>query len=144
MATDRAGNRATQAIGTVTAFPGNTAPRTPALAASGVNPTTVTLTWDHVHPGCGGQSHHGGHVQGVPQHQPVVHAPDPGADRRGAVRGKFVTAQVTDGGQRGLSIYKVVAVTDQGGTLAVSSASPMAKFRLRSGGGVAVSTIAYC
>ena len=123
VATDRAGNRATQAIGTVTAFPGNAAPRTPALAASGVNPTTVTLTWDHVTQDVAGNPIT---VVSYKVYRSTNLSYTPLALVQ-TVEGPFgatVTAQVTDGGQRGLSVYKVVAVTDQGGTLAVSSASP--------------------
>ena len=128
VATDRAGNQATQFAGTVTAVSAAATPQAPALAISRVDATTLALTWNHVTQDLAGQPitviAYRIYRSSTPYFPPAV----PWQTVSGPF-GATVTVQAADLGTPGLTIYNVVAVADVGAVSVPSSASlTVAKF----------------
>ena len=128
VATDGAGNRASRVAGNITAFSATGAPPAPALGASGVTSTTLTLSWPHITRDLSGAPITVVAYQ-IYRSNNLTYTPLTLVQTVNGPFGATVSAQVTQSGQPGLTVYQVVAVTDVGGTQAVSSASPpVAKF----------------
>ena len=124
VATDRAGNKATQFAGIMPASSANGTPQAPTLAISRVDATNLTLTWPHITQDLVGDPLTVSSYRIYRSSSPYVM---PAAVWQ-TVTGPFgatVAVQVTDLGTPGLTVYRVVAVAATGGVSAPSPASLM-------------------